>query len=255
MILSFIKYIRQLTLVFYGVYVWIVFASLAIPVFIILILTPGRLGRRLVARWSAKLLFLFIGTPINLKGAQLLPTSNSIIVANHASYLDGIILTATLPPNFTFLIKQEMAVFPFIGLLLKCIGSEFVDRKKNLQRSNVARRLFRAAEQGDSLAFFPEGTFTCQPGLRRFHMGAFKAAGRSKLQIVPIVISGSRDKLPANSWLCKPGKISVKICHPIDSKLHNSAQDLAQKTRIAMLSWLNEPDLETNNGKRILNKS
>ena len=254
MILRFTKFIRQLALTFYGVYVWIVFTTLAIPVFIILILTPARLGRRIVARWSAKLLFLLIGTPIHLKGAQLLPTSTSIIVANHASYLDGIILTATLPPNFTFLIKQEMAVFPFVGLLLKRIGSEFVDRKKNLQRSNVARRLFKAAEQGNSLAFFPEGTFTCQPGLRPFHMGAFKAACRSKLPIVPIVISGSRDKLPADSRLCKPGTISVQICHPIDSRLHNSAQELLQQTRIAMLSWLNESDLGTNNRKRISNK-
>lgn len=254
MIVSITAFTHQLVLILYGIYVWIVFISLAIPVFIILVLTPARLGRRRVARWSAKLFFLLIGTPVRVEGKKLLPTSTSIIVANHASYLDGIILTATLPPNFTFLIKQEMAAFPFAGFLLKRIGSEFVDRTKNSQRISVARRLFKAAEQGDSLAFFPEGTFDHQPGLRPFHMGAFRSAYHVKLPIVPIVISGSRDKLPANSWLCTPGSVSVQICKPIDPRLNNSAQELLEKARMSMLDWLSESDLGTNNRKKTLNK-
>ena len=254
MIVSITALAHQLVLILYGIYVWIAFISLAIPVFIILVLTPARLGRRRVARWSAKFFFLLIGTPVRLEGEKLLPTSTSIIVANHASYLDGIILTATLPPNFTFLIKQEMAAFPFAGFLLKRIGSEFVDRNKNSQRSSVARRLFKAAEHGDSLAFFPEGTFDRQPGLRPFHMGAFRSAYRTKLPIVPIIISGSRDKLPADSWLCTPGIISVKICKPINPRLHNSAQELLDQARISMLGWLSESDLGANNRRRTFNE-
>jgi 1-acyl-sn-glycerol-3-phosphate acyltransferase len=254
MILSITTFASQLVLILYGIYVWIAFISLAIPIFIILVLTPTKLSRRKVARWSAKLFFLLIGSPVRLEGEKLLPTSSSIIVANHASYLDGIILTASLPPNFTFLIKQEMAAFPFAGFLLKRIGSEFVDRKKSSQRSKVARRLFKAAEQGNSLAFFPEGTFVHQPGLRPFHMGAFRASCHTKLPIVPIVISGSRDKLPADSWLCTPGTISVKICKTIDPRLHNSAQELLEQARISMLDCLSEADLRINNRKRTLNK-
>ena len=46
-------------------------------------------------------------------------------------------------------------------------------------------------DSGCGVAFFPEGTFRAEPGLRRFHQGAFVAAKRGNLDVVPIVISGS----------------------------------------------------------------
>ncbi|MBH97052.1 MAG: hypothetical protein CMM56_01225 [Rhodospirillaceae bacterium] len=244
MTLIITSFTRQVKLLMYGIYVWFIFISLSIPVLILLILTPTRIGRRTVAHWSAKLLFFLIGTHVHLEGMKWLPKSNSIVIANHASYLDGIILTAMLPPNFTFLIKQEMTNVPFAGYLLKRIGSEFVDRTKFTLRNKAARRLFKAAEKGESLAFFPEGTFIRQPGLQTFHMGAFRSAYRAKLPVVPIVISGSRKKLPANSWLCVPGSISVEILKPISPDSVLSAQKLLQEARTAMLKSLKEPDLD-----------
>ena len=196
-----------------------------------------------MARWGAKIFFFLIGSPVKLEGAEQLPRSPCVVVANHASYLDGIILTAALPPTFTFLIKHEMATFPFAGFLLKRIGSEFVDREKSSHRNRAARRLMKAAWRGDSLAFFPEGTFDDAPGLRPFQPGAFSSASRAKLPVAPIVIQGSRAKLPAGSWLCSPGPLSVRICPPIDPLVYDSAPALLQAARRAMLEWLGEPDL------------
>src|SRR4029453_8029336 len=114
-----------------------------------------------------------------------LPVTSCVVVANHASYLDGVVLKAVLPPRFSFVIKREAAAFPVAGLLLRRIGSEFVDRGSQGGRQSDARRVVRRAVAGHSLVFFPEGTFTEKPGLRRFHVGAFVAsAGRHK-RLVP----------------------------------------------------------------------
>lgn len=220
--------------------------SVVIPALILLVFTPSRRGRRQVTRWGARIFFLLIGSPVQLEAADELPASPCVVVANHASYLDGIILTAALPPSFTFLIKHEMATFPFAGFLLRRIGSEFVNRENSSHRNRAARRLLKAAKRGDSLAFFPEGTFDAAPGLRPFQPGAFSSASRAKLPVVPIVILGSRAKLPASSWLCSPGPLSIRICSPIDPARHASARGLLLASRRAMLEWLGEPDLAPN---------
>ena len=227
----------------YGPYAWTMLAAVVIPVLVLMLLTPTRAARRGVARCGARAYFFVIGSPIRLHGAGELPDAACIVVANHASYLDGIILTAALPANFTFLIKHELASFPLAGFLLKRIGSEFVNRENETHRLRIGRRMLKAAMHGESLAFFPEGTFDGNPGLKPFLPGAFSAAWRAGLPVVPIVIRGSRHMLPAKVWLCAPGRVSITICEPIDSAALESAAELAAVTRTRMLEHLGEPDL------------
>ena len=113
-------------------------------------------------------------------------------MANHASYLDGVAFTAALPPRFGFVIKREMASVPLAGFLLNRIGSQFMARDKTGQTTKDARRVMRSAELGQSLVFFPEGTFSEEPGLLKFHFGAFATAQRAGCPVVPAIIQGSR---------------------------------------------------------------
>jgi 1-acyl-sn-glycerol-3-phosphate acyltransferase len=67
----------------------------------------------------------------------------------------------------------------------------------------------------DSLFFFPEGTFVRAPGLLPFRLGAFKAAVETGRPVVPIELRGTREILPGDTWLPKPGPITVAIGPPI----------------------------------------
>lgn len=227
----------------YGPFAWLMLAAALIPTLILLLLAPSLDGRRQVARWGARVFFRLIGSPIRVEGAHKLPGAPCVVVANHASYLDGIILTAALPPNFAYLIKYEASSFPLAGFLLKRIGSVFVNREDTNNRRRTARKLLKAALRGESQAFFPEGTFARNPGLKPFLPGAFGAAWRAGLPVVPIIIRGSRRKLPAQVWLCAPGALSICICEPVESDALPSAAALASNTRRRMLEHLGEPDL------------
>jgi 1-acyl-sn-glycerol-3-phosphate acyltransferase len=235
--------LRTFTRVGYGFYSWSALLVCGLPALVLVILLPGRTIRRGSTRFFARLFFLAIGSPIRVVGAERMPATACVVVANHASYLDGIVLTAALPPNFTFVIKHEMARLPFAGLLLRRIGSEFVNRADDGHKKQVARRLFRAAKTGDALAFFPEGTFTAEPGLRPFKPGAFRTAWKSRLPLVPIVIHGARAKLPAEQWLPRPGDLAIEVGLALDPAQYDSATSLMIATRAALLERLPEPDL------------
>jgi len=235
---------HTLTRLSYGPYAWFALLICGLPALLFVTITPGRRMRRRLTSWFARLYFRVIGSPVGVEGAANMPAGACIVIANHASYLDGIILTAALPPNFTFVIKREMANFPFAGFFLRRIGSEFVDRASDAHKKRTARRLFKAARSGDALAFFPEGTFRPEPGLRQFKPGAFRAAWQGKVPLVPIAIYGARAKLPAEVWLPAPGPLMISIGKSISPEDHDSARTMLQATRASLLARLSEPDLD-----------
>lgn len=232
----------------YGVYAWLALLLCAIPTAVVLAVMPGVQRRRRIARAGARAFFAAIGSPVRVEGGTVEPHYPCVVVANHASYLDGIILTAALPAGFTYLIKHQMTRVPIASFILRRLGSAFVDRTDRSDRQRTARAMLTLAVQGVALGFFPEGTFDASPGLKPFQLGAFSAAARASLPIVPVVIYGSRRKLPAGRLLPAPGPLRVRICEPVRALHPPSPRELMAETRRAMLLYLDEPDLAPETG-------
>lgn len=231
---------------FYGLYAAVAITAMALACLLLLIVTPGLHRRRRVVRAMARAAFAAARIPLSAAGTEHLGAGPCVVVANHASYLDGMILTAALPPTFSFVIKREVTSVPFLHLLLRRIGSQFVERFNRHRGGVDARRILRAAARGEALAFFPEGTFRREPGLGRFHSGAFATAIRCGLPVVPVVIRGSRTVLPAGAWLPRRGSLEVIVrpaivAHPGEPA--EAAAQLRDASRKAILEVLDEPDL------------
>ncbi|TLY79549.1 MAG: 1-acyl-sn-glycerol-3-phosphate acyltransferase [Gammaproteobacteria bacterium] len=161
----------------YTIYAAALFLALGLCALLLALLLPVVEWRRAVARAIARAFLWSVGMPLSIKSAERLPSGQCVVVANHASYLDGLVFTAALPARFGFVIKREMAAVPLAGLLLRRLGSQFVERFNRHRSAADARRMLRNASTGQSLVFFPEGTFTRTPGLLKFHTGAFAFAG------------------------------------------------------------------------------
>ena len=244
----------------YGIGTWLQFLLLGVLVVPVLLLTSRLSRRRALVRGLARLALRLAGMRLTVEGLDRLPQP-CIVVANHSSYLDGVVLCATLPVWFSFVIKREMAAVPLAGILLRRIGAEFVERGNRARGVRDARRLLRQAAIGQALVFFPEGTFGIDLGLRHFHIGAFAAAVRANLPVVPVAIRGTRHCLPPGNPWPRPGTIRIEalaaLPAPARGGMHNDrnphdreqgdreqALRLRDAARGALLAALGEPDLD-----------
>ena len=230
---------------FYGIYAWLVLIVLILAAIVCALLVPGIRRRRRLVSLCARLSLRLAGVTTDVRGLEKLPSGDCVVVANHASYIDGVIVQGYLPPSFSYVIKGEMQNFPVVGLMLRRIGSKFVERFEASGSARDARQLLRAASAGESLAFFPEGTFIKEPGLGRFRPGAFAAAIRAGVPVVPVVISGSRRILPAQQKLPRHGHLRLDVLNPIEpsNAAFASSKALAELARRRILEVLEEPDL------------
>lgn len=229
----------------FGIYAWIVFVMSVLAAIFCTLLVPGLTRRRQCASFFARLPLQLAGVHTDINGWEKIPPCDCIVVANHASYLDGVILQGFLPPRFSYVIKGEMRNFPVVRILLRRIGSKFVERFEASGSARDARELLRAASAGESLALFPEGTFIKDRGLGRFRSGAFAAAIKAGVPVVPVVISGSRHIMPAGKVLPRHGHIRIDILNPIEpsDRAFASSKALAEEARQRILHVLDEPDL------------
>jgi 1-acyl-sn-glycerol-3-phosphate acyltransferase len=232
--------------ILYALWALVAFLVLGLSALLLLLVLPRLAQRRAAARYAAGLLLKVIGMPLTVRFPERLPASQCVVVCNHASYIDGIVLTAALPARFGFVIKREMAQVPLAGSVLKRLGSEFVERFDRHRGASDARRVLRNAGQGHSLVFFPEGTFTLTPGLLKFHTGAFVTAARAGCAVVPAVVRGTRRALPASGGLPRPGRLQLEILPALiapEGEAEHAAPGLRDEARARILAALGEPDL------------
>lgn len=235
---------RLVARIVYGLYTYCMFLAFGLAALAGMAL-PGLQRRRNVARRMSRTLLLFAGMPLVVKNLERIPAGQCVVVANHASYLDGVVMTAALPPRFGFVIKREMERVPLAGALLRRLGSEFVERFNRNRGGVDARRVLRTAVSGNSLVFFPEGTFDSRPGLGKFHAGAFTIAARAGCPVVPAVVRGTRRAFPPKKAWPHPSRIEIEFLEPIFAEADSPdvAVELRERARQAILDELREPDL------------
>jgi 1-acyl-sn-glycerol-3-phosphate acyltransferase len=191
--------------------------------------------RRRVAGAAARLVLRATGVPFRVEGLERLPRQPCIVVANHCSYIDGMAAIAALPPEFAFVIKKEMVKVPLASALLRRLGSEFVERHDRKLGAADARRVLKRAADGQSLVFFPEGTFSETRQIGPFLRGAFAAAARAGLPVVAIALHGTRAVLPPGSLRLRRLPIRVEILEVLEGA------DTQTRSRELIARALGEP--------------
>jgi 1-acyl-sn-glycerol-3-phosphate acyltransferase len=168
-----------------------------------------------------------------------------VLVANHASYVDAILLLAKLPIAVRFAAKREFATMPLFGFVFRRLGVHFVGRVDPVRGVEDTREITAAVRSGESVLLFPEGTFTRIPGLAPFHLGAFAIAAEAHVPVVAITLRGTRSVLRASRWLPVRHGVTITVQRPLmpDGDDWSAAVRLRERTRQAMLHHCGEPDL------------
>ena len=196
-------------------------------------------------RLGARFAFRLTGIPLRIGHPENLPKTGGVIVANHASYLDGLVLAAALPHPLVFIAKQELSRKFFTTTLLRRLGTLFVarwDPESGLRETDIATA---RAMEGRHVVFFPEGTFTAKSGLLPFMLGAFTVAMRSGLPVTPVTLRGTRHVMRGGQWMARRGRIHVMVSAPIipDGEDFAAAVRLRDAARADILTHCDEPDL------------
>ena len=156
------------------------------------------------------------GLAPSVTGAEhLAGVGAAILAANHASYIDSVVLMATIPTDFRFLAKRRLADYPLIGTVIRKAGHATIEKATVAQQLSSADILARLLREGRQMLVFPEGTFLRPPELLPFRLGSFKAAVETRCAIVPIALRGTRRVLPDGTWLFRRGPIDVMITAPL----------------------------------------
>jgi 1-acyl-sn-glycerol-3-phosphate acyltransferase len=195
----------------YVAYGLVSFIILGLSVLAVNLFIPSLRGRRVVAGSVGRAFLWLAGIPFAVEGLERLPKTPCVVVANHASYIDAIAIVAALPPDFAFVIKKEMVRVPLASLLLRRLGSQFVERFDRHKGATDARRVLKLAASGQSLMFFPEGTFDETRQIGKFLGGAFTTAARAQMPVVAVAIHGTRAVMPPGGLTLHRLPIRVEI--------------------------------------------
>jgi acyl carrier protein len=242
--------VRRAGEVLYAVRFWGVFGlAVLLPLWPLLVLTPGVPRRRRLARRIARGLAFAAGVRMEAVGLNLLdaaaPGNPVVVAANHQSYLDAILLTALLPPRFGYVAKSELQRSFVTRIFLRALGAVFVERFDPAQGTEETRKVLETVRSSESLVIFPEGTFRRGPGLLPFRLGAFVVAAEAGVPVVPVAIRGTRSLLRGDGIFPRRGVAGVTVLPPVTPRGNgwSAAVQLRDTVRAAILERCDEPDL------------
>ncbi len=243
---EFRRWWRHLGALAYRAYFFVMLGCVAASVWSLVVLLRRPALAWPVVRVAARFFLQAVRLPLVVRDLENLPTHDPVLLAvNHASYLDGVVLSAALPGNYSYVAKRELLRRFVPRIFLKNLGTQFVERFDTQQSVEDARGLMDAARAGRSLVFFPEGTFQRVPGLLPFQLGAFMVAAENAMPVVPVTIRGTRSVLRDERWFPRRGAISVQVGKPIVPRNSNwsEAIRLRDTARAQILKRCGEPDL------------
>jgi 1-acyl-sn-glycerol-3-phosphate acyltransferase len=130
--------------------------------------------------------------------------------------------------------KAELFRLPVVGWMMRLAGDIAVERGSQRSRAKVIIDAMNYLKQNCSVMFFPEGTRSRDGSVGAFNDGAFHLAIKSGTPILPLVLDGTVNALPKNTWrLSNPGPIRLKVLSPVSTSglTKNDARDLSEQVR------------------------
>jgi 1-acyl-sn-glycerol-3-phosphate acyltransferase len=240
------RLIRRFLNLLYAGWWWTVIVCGFMLAWLAVMILPRREWRWTIVRKLARAALAAVGISLAVTGIERIPTRNAMLLFNHSSYMDAVVLAAALPGEPAFVAKKELATQFLAGPFLRRLGILFVDRFDVASSLSDAEKLATIAREGRPLAFFPEGTFTRRPGLSGFYLGAFKIAAEINVPVLPSIIRGTRTMLRADQWYPRRTSIEIDIGAPMTAAGNNfaAAIQLRDAARKAMLARCGEPDID-----------
>ena len=219
----------------YGVYALTATGAVLAPTWLAVFLAGDQQRAARLLNLAARTILRVSGVPVSMEGKETLErciaSGSCIFAPNHSSFVDTLVMTAVLPSTVRFVAKGDVAKMPLFGALARRSGQFMFDRDDPQARVRQEQEVEVALRRGESVAIYPEGTFTARTGIRPFQLGAFKAAVNAQGAVCPVAIRGARQILRDKTHLPRPGKLTVTF-GPVVTPNLNGGDDWHEIVRL-----------------------
>jgi 1-acyl-sn-glycerol-3-phosphate acyltransferase len=205
------------------VFVWscIVVATLVLGAFAFITYPfdrGGKVGHYYAKLWG-KVALLVNRVEVRVQGMEQLNGKGPyIFMSNHQGYYDIFAFLSHLPYQFKWLAKKELFSIPFFGWAMAAVGYISIDRGGTRDTVEAMNEATQRIRDGMSVVIFPEGSRSPDGSIQPFKKGGFTLAIKSKVPIVPVAISGSRDIIPKGKLAVSSGEIRIAIGQPMETE-------------------------------------
>ena len=191
-----------------------------------------------VADYPIRLALRLCGVKIDRSGEENLLDTPALYVGNHQGLADIFIAISWLGPLKSILAKKEASKIPVVRLWMKTFDCIFIDRSNPREGLKAINRAAELLESGRSVVIFPEGTRSRGPEMGEFKSGAFKAAIKAGVPVVPFAIDDSYSRYDADHRV-HPGTVKLKILPAVEVQ-GKKTQEIADEVKDIIQAQLNE---------------
>jgi 1-acyl-sn-glycerol-3-phosphate acyltransferase len=190
---------------------------------------------RYVRKIWAKLQVKLVGFKIDVTGEA--DPDAKIILINHQSLLDIVIIEAIHPGDPAWVAKKEIANIPFFGRILDAPKMITIDREDKRSLVKLLKEAKDRLTNGRVIAMFPEGTRAKTDKLLKFKPGAKLIAEKLNLSVQPIILTNTRNILDSQNFTVNRGAVKVIFMDTINPKENdNWYEDLRENMQKTLIS-------------------
>jgi 1-acyl-sn-glycerol-3-phosphate acyltransferase len=201
----------------------IMFIATVVWAFVCFAVAPLPYTKRyyVTSRWNEFIIWLakvLCGIRYQIKGYENLPDRPVILLSKHQSAWETIFLLCKMPRPLVFVLKKELIYIPLFGWALALLRMIAIDRKNGKDAfAQVAKQGARRLKDGQWIIMFPEGTRIPVGQAGKYKGGGARLAVETHTEVVPIALNAG-ECWPKNSFIKKPGLVTVSIGKPISSR-------------------------------------
>jgi 1-acyl-sn-glycerol-3-phosphate acyltransferase len=188
-----------------------------------------------------------------VRGLEHLPRGGALLLINHQSYLDPLLVGAALQRPVSYLARENLFRVPVIGWILR--NTYVMPIRREAASSESLREALKRIDQGYLVGVFPEGTRTKNGQMGPLKPGFLALVRRVNCPIIPVGIEGAFEVLPRGVFFPRPRRVRVVIGEPIPQQLladHNGREgerelvhlvsDRIEACRREAAAWRTEAD-------------
>jgi 1-acyl-sn-glycerol-3-phosphate acyltransferase len=217
--------------ILYGLYFGVVFFLWIVPSWFVVRFYKDQAAAGRFTSSALKVLFALGGIRVSVSGKEYMNTPGAkIYAANHTSYFDVLPVMMGLGVSYRFVAKMEVHGMPFIGTFLRKMGHLSFDRFDASARLRQVEEIEACLRRKESVFVFPEGTFTPEEGVRPFQLGAFHAAIKTGVPIIPVSLAGTRKFLRDGTIFPRPTSVTITLSPPVYPQIPRATGDGGEAT-------------------------